>query len=54
MHTFVSKAQKEVKCFLECASRYQLSGKPLAELCDYNAAVAKQIGRHQVSLCYIT
>ncbi|XP_059470417.1 GATOR complex protein WDR24 [Neocloeon triangulifer] len=52
MHTFVSKAQKEVKCFLECAKRYQLSGKPLAELCDHNAAVAKQLGRHQVSLVW--
>ncbi|CAB3365150.1 Hypothetical predicted protein [Cloeon dipterum] len=52
MHTFLSKAQKEVKCFLECARRYQLSGKPLAELCDHNAAVAKQLGRHQVSLVW--
>ncbi|GCC44765.1 hypothetical protein chiPu_0028825, partial [Chiloscyllium punctatum] len=35
--------------FAETAARYSLSGGPLPELCDRNAAVARQLSRHQVA-----
>ncbi|XP_058254074.1 GATOR complex protein WDR24 isoform X2 [Hemibagrus wyckioides] len=35
--------------FIETARRYQLSGRPFAELCDHNAKVAKELNRPQVS-----
>ncbi|KAH7967367.1 hypothetical protein HPB49_024314 [Dermacentor silvarum] len=33
----------------ESALRYQLSGRPFGELCDRNAGVAADLGRHQVA-----
>lgn len=48
MHRFESKQQKENKRFKECAKRYLLTGRPLADLCDHNSAVARDLGMHQV------
>ena len=31
------------------AKNYQLAGKPFGELCDHNARVAMDLGRHQVN-----
>ncbi|XP_013392028.1 GATOR complex protein WDR24 [Lingula anatina] len=35
--------------FIECATRYQLSGKSVEDLCDHNAAVAGSLNKHQVA-----
>ncbi|XP_041605490.1 GATOR complex protein WDR24 isoform X3 [Vulpes lagopus] len=35
--------------FVDTAERYALAGRPLAELCDHNAKVARELGRNQVS-----
>lgn len=34
--------------FVDTAERYALTGRPLAELCDHNAKVARELGRNQV------
>jgi len=34
--------------FVDTAERYALAGRPLAELCDHNAKVARELGRNQV------
>lgn len=34
--------------FVRTAKQYVLAGRPLAELCDHNAAVAKELDRNQV------
>ncbi|CAH0389675.1 unnamed protein product [Bemisia tabaci] len=38
--------------FLLCAQRYLLTGRPLADLCDHNAAVAKDLGKTNVSIVW--
>lgn len=35
--------------FCETAKQYQLVGKPFGELCEENAKVAEELGRHQVA-----
>ncbi|XP_076998407.1 GATOR2 complex protein WDR24 isoform X3 [Tamandua tetradactyla] len=35
--------------FVDTAQRYALAGRPLAELCDHNATVARELGRNQVA-----
>lgn len=35
--------------FVDTAERYVLAGRPLAELCDHNAKVARELGRNQVA-----
>lgn len=35
--------------FVDTARRYALAGRSLAELCDHNAKVAKELSRNQVS-----
>ncbi|XP_070341424.1 GATOR2 complex protein WDR24 isoform X1 [Equus asinus] len=35
--------------FVDTAERYALAGRPLAELCDHNAKVARELGRNQVA-----
>ncbi|XP_012515086.1 PREDICTED: WD repeat-containing protein 24 [Propithecus coquereli] len=35
--------------FVDTAERYALTGRPLAELCDHNAKVARELGRNQVA-----
>ena len=35
--------------FIGSAKRYQLTGRPLEELCEHNATVALNLRRHQVS-----
>ncbi|KAK1344645.1 hypothetical protein QTO34_013343 [Cnephaeus nilssonii] len=34
--------------FVDTAERYALAGRPLAELCDHNSKVARELGRNQV------
>ena len=36
--------------FIESAKKYKLVGRSLEDLCDHNAAVARDLERHQVSL----
>ena len=43
-----------MRWFVESAKRYQLTGRPLEELCEHNATVALNLQRHQVSLCGTT
>ncbi|XP_028904840.1 GATOR complex protein WDR24 isoform X2 [Ornithorhynchus anatinus] len=38
-----------VAWFVETARRYALAGRPLAELCDHNAKVARELNRNQVA-----
>lgn len=45
---------KEVDWLLCCAEQYVLAGKPLAEICDHNADVARRLGRLAVSLLWTT
>ncbi|XP_054288294.1 GATOR complex protein WDR24-like [Macrosteles quadrilineatus] len=52
LHWYNKRHNNEVKWLLGCAQGYQLSGKPLAELCDHNANVARQFGRFSVSLVW--
>ncbi|EPQ10284.1 GATOR complex protein WDR24 [Myotis lucifugus] len=35
--------------FVDTAERYALAGRPLAELCDHNSKVARELGRNQVA-----
>ena len=35
--------------FRQCAEKYLVSGKSLSEMCDHNAAVAWNLGRHQTA-----
>ncbi|XP_033639290.1 GATOR complex protein WDR24-like isoform X1 [Asterias rubens] len=35
--------------FVATAHRYKLTGKPFAELCEHNANVSRELGRHQVA-----
>ncbi|XP_078610021.1 GATOR2 complex protein WDR24-like [Branchiostoma floridae x Branchiostoma japonicum] len=34
--------------FVKTAENYCLTGRPLSELCEHNAQVARQLGRHQI------
>ncbi|XP_071446852.1 GATOR2 complex protein WDR24 [Hetaerina americana] len=60
MHQFVLRKKQSSQVhktsaerfFQECTERYILSGRPLAEICDNNAAIAKEFGRHKVSLMW--
>ncbi|CAJ0953546.1 unnamed protein product [Ranitomeya imitator] len=36
-------------CFVATAEKYVLAGKPLAELCDHNAKVARELNRCRFS-----
>ena len=38
--------------FVESAKRYKLKGRSLEELCEHNAAVARDLERHQVGILY--
>ncbi|KAK2168594.1 hypothetical protein NP493_1217g00023 [Ridgeia piscesae] len=38
-----------MKWFVESAKRYQLTGRPMEELCEHNATVALNLKRHQVA-----
>lgn len=38
-----------MKWLRESALHYQLSGRPLGELCEYNALVASELGRQEVA-----
>ncbi|XP_055321003.1 GATOR complex protein WDR24 isoform X1 [Sitodiplosis mosellana] len=44
--------QKDYFVLQECARGYILSGKPLATLCDHNAQVARNLGKHNVSMLW--
>ncbi|KAE8744591.1 hypothetical protein FOCC_FOCC008720 [Frankliniella occidentalis] len=52
MHLYSVKAVRETRWFVESARRYILNGRSLAEMCDHNAGVARELGRHQVSLVW--
>ncbi|CAH1396374.1 unnamed protein product [Nezara viridula] len=45
---------KELDWLLKCAEQYVLAGKPLADICDHNADVARRLGRLAVSLLWTT
>lgn len=36
----------------ECAQSYILSGKPLAEICDHNERIARNLGKYNVSMLW--
>lgn len=36
----------------ECAQSYILSGKPLAEICDHNEKIARNLGKYNVSMLW--
>lgn len=44
--------QKDYNVLKECARSYILSGKPLAEICDHNEKVARNLGKHNVSMLW--
>lgn len=44
--------QKDYFVLKECAQGYILSGKPLAEICDHNAKIARNLGKHNVSMIW--
>lgn len=44
--------QKDYFILKECAQKYILSGKPLAEICDHNEKIARNIGKHNVSMLW--
>lgn len=48
MHLYSLKAVRDNRWMVESARRYILNGRSLAEMCDHNAAVARELGRHQV------
>lgn len=50
MHRFLCKSPRDRQSFHECARRYILTGQPFADICDHNAAVAKDLNRHHVSI----
>ncbi|KAJ4434158.1 hypothetical protein ANN_16478 [Periplaneta americana] len=50
MHRFLCKSPKEMRWFHESAHRYILTGRTLADICDHNAAVAKDLNRHHTIL----
>lgn len=50
MHLYSVKAIRETRWMVESARRYILSGRSLAEMCDHNAGVARELGRHQVAI----
>ncbi|XP_022190901.1 GATOR complex protein WDR24 [Nilaparvata lugens] len=52
MHWYNKKMNLENIWFVGCASQYLLSGRPLPDLCDHNAAVAENLGRTTVSLVW--
>ncbi|KAK7793188.1 hypothetical protein R5R35_012832 [Gryllus longicercus] len=52
MQQFTCKEPKETYWFRECARRYILTGRSLADICDHNAAVAKDLKRQHVSLIW--
>ncbi|KAJ8878271.1 hypothetical protein PR048_018848 [Dryococelus australis] len=52
IHRYSCKVPRETKKFYECAKQYLLTGRPLAEICDHNAAVARSLGMNQVSLVW--
>lgn len=44
--------QKDYHILKECARNYILSGKPLAEICDHNEKIARNLGKHNVSMLW--
>ena len=40
--------------FIWCARQYVLTGRPLEELCEHNANIAANVGRHQVRVLFIS
>lgn len=52
LRLFLSKNRKESKWFEETAKQYLLTGKTLSGLCDHNAAVAENLGRHNIALIW--
>lgn len=44
--------QKDYYVLKECARRYILNGKPLAEICEHNGIIAKNLGKHNVSMLW--
>lgn len=44
--------QKDYNVLKECAQSYILSGKPLAEICDHNERIARNLGKNNVSMLW--
>lgn len=44
--------QKDYNVLKECAQSYILSGKPLAEMCDHNERIARNLGKSNVSMLW--
>ncbi|XP_031630571.1 GATOR complex protein WDR24 isoform X2 [Contarinia nasturtii] len=44
--------QKDYFVLKECAQGYILGGKPLAEICDHNGKIARNLGKHNVSMLW--
>lgn len=52
VHWYNKRVNKEHNWLLGCARRYILTGRPLADICDHNAAVSRNMGRLTVSLVW--
>jgi WD40 repeat protein len=48
-----TKNNPELRAFIQCATDYLLSGRPLHELCDHNYKVASGQGRHDVAQSWL-
>lgn len=44
--------QKDYNVLKECAQSYILSGKPLADMCDHNEKIARNLGKSNVSMLW--
>lgn len=44
--------QKDYHTLRECAREYILSGKPLLDMCEHNAKVARKIGKNNVAMLW--
>lgn len=44
--------QKDYQTLKECAREYILSGKPLLDMCEHNAKVARKIGKNNVAMLW--
>ncbi|XP_018335579.1 GATOR complex protein WDR24 [Agrilus planipennis] len=49
---FMCVLSQDMKCFCNLAKNYLITGQSFSELCEHNANVAKQFGKHQVSLVW--
>lgn len=49
MLLFQTMLYQDTNCFYALATNYMLSGRSFSEMCEHNAAVAKDFGKSNVS-----